>query len=462
MKLSFRYVLILLIIFSSFLTGCVSGSDSLPTVTIVSFSDVHFDPFYDTTLFDQLVAASADEWETIFQSSAETDPATWGENANYPLFAAAVSKVCEEAGGTPFIIYTGDFLTHNFSTQFYELYGSEDETAMKEFTYKTIDFFVTKVRNECGTIPVAFTLGNNDSYDGDYQIEPAGEFLSDTSGLFYTKLLMEEVDLAPYISSYGAGGYYYTNLLDSYIRLISLNTIFFSPRAASSGASAAEAQLTWFYNALSEAWLLGQSVWIIMHIPPGADIFGSVSTYMDDAGQLSDAAMMWEEDYQERMTEILTEFAGTIDVIYAGHTHMDEYRLSVEGSASSNGQVIITPGISPLFGNNPALKKMTVDYDTWQPADYESFYDSLEGTSHAFSEYYTFSTAYSLSGILDDSLATLVGELDTDEAKKTSYTTYYYSGHDASNPITDTNWPAYKCGIEKMDKDEYIDCVNNF
>ena len=105
---------------------------------------------------------------------------------------------------------------------------------------------------------------------------------------------------------------------------------------------------------------------------------------------------------------------------------------------------------------------MTVDYDTWQPADYESFYDSLEGTSHAFSEYYTFSTAYSLSGILDDSLATLVGELDTDEAKKTSYTTYYYSGHDASNPITDTNWPAYKCGIEKMDKDEYIDCVNNF
>jgi len=443
--------------------GCASSDPYTPdTTTIVSFTDVHFSPFYDTTLFDQLVAGSADDWSTIFQSSADTDPATWGEESNYLLFTTAVAKVCEQAADSPFVVYTGDILAHDFNDTFYELYGSEDETALKAFIYKTISFFVSTVRSACGTIPVAFTLGNNDAYEGDYLIEPGGEFLADTSDLFYESLLMSKADASAFSSTYKAGGYYSTDLLDSNLTLINLNTILFSAWAATGAESASAQQISWLQSTLSQAWANGRSVWILMHIPPGANIFGSISSYMDDSGQLSDASTNWVAGYQASITAILAEYAGTIDVIFAGHTHMDEYRLSVEGSADSNGSVIVTPGITPLFGNNPGFKVLTVYSDTWQPIDYSSYYDSLLAGTHAFSEYYTFSTAYDFSGILDDAFATLVGEFDTDATKKTSYITYYYSGHDASNPITDINWPAYKCGIEKMDKDEYIECVNSY
>ena len=37
---------------------------------------------------------------------------------------------------------------------------------------------------------------------------------------------------------------------------------------------------------------------------------------------------------------------------------------------------------------------------------------------------------------------------------------FYYSGHDAANIIDDVNCPAYWCGIGKMDKKEYVECVN--
>jgi hypothetical protein len=30
------------------------------------------------------------------------------------------------------------------------------------------------------------------------------------------------------------------------------------------------------------------------------------------------------------------------------------------------------------------------------------------------------------------------------------------------NPITDTNWPVYLCGIRNMEQQELIDCVNAY
>jgi len=112
-------LLIGMLIFS--LSGC-SSSDNNSQVQgypVVVFSDVHFNPFYDPSLFPKLVAADAGEWESIFKSSNISAPSVWGGDTNYPLFILALSNIKQNLGASPLIIFTGDILGHKFSQMFY-------------------------------------------------------------------------------------------------------------------------------------------------------------------------------------------------------------------------------------------------------------------------------------------------------------------------------------------------------
>lgn len=438
------------------ISGC---SSSVPTV--VAFSDMHFNPFYDTAIFTELVNSSVDDWAEIFEASSVTENVTWGEEADYNLMKNSIQQVCTKADDNYFVIFAGDILRHNFDSIFYNLYGSEDVTAMRAFTYKTVAFFSNEVRKYCSDVPVVFALGNNDSYEGDYEIEPGGAFLSDTSTLFYETLLQSKADTDNFTATYTAGGYYSTNLLASDLTVIILNTVLFSPYAATGSESAANTQLEWLDSELASARGNNRRVWLVLHIPPGADIYGTVANYMDDSGQVSDASTMWQPAFQQSYNEIVADYSDIIDSIFSGHTHMDEYRLSVENSSDLHGAVISIPAITPFFGNNPAFKTLTLVWGAWQIENYHSFYNPLASGNLSFSSYYSFASVYNMNELLDAALADLAPELNTNGTKKQAYINYYYLGHESSNPINNINWPAYHCGITKMDKDDYIDCINS-
>jgi hypothetical protein len=105
------------------ITGCSSGSGSGTNnnFPVVVFADVHFNPFYDPSLFTALVAADADQWATVFQTSLITTPSVWGADTNYPLLVLALSSIKQNLGASPLIIYTGDILGHNFPQTFFKL-----------------------------------------------------------------------------------------------------------------------------------------------------------------------------------------------------------------------------------------------------------------------------------------------------------------------------------------------------
>ena len=118
-----------MLIFSS--AGC-TGSGNNTNLTdnnfpVVVFSDVHFDPFYDPSLFPALVAADAGQWAGIFQSSIITAPSAWGDDTNYPLLALALSSIKQNLGASPLIIFTGDILGHDFPQTFFNcIMGTSD------------------------------------------------------------------------------------------------------------------------------------------------------------------------------------------------------------------------------------------------------------------------------------------------------------------------------------------------
>ncbi|TGU74427.1 hypothetical protein E4633_02885 [Geomonas terrae] len=422
------------------LTTACGSSTRNSDFPVVVFSDVHFNPLYDGTLFQALVAADAGGWDAVFKTSVITSPSAWGKDSNYPLLEVALASLKAALEASPFVIFTGDILGHGLPQLFYyHLNGTtnprdaSDTAAMQAFTDKAVTF------------------------------------LSNTQDLFYTTFLTGIGDRQAFQRTFTSGGYYSVEPPGTDLMVIGMNTIIFSPLVApipGANDDAVAEQLDWLDSRLAAATVAGKKVWLLMHAPPGADLGTTAQpANLDADGHISTATMMWVPQYQTRFLQILANYPGVISLTLAGHTHMDEYRV-----LPSSDTVEITPAIAPYFGNNPAFKVFTISGRSLKPVDYSSFNCDLAAASSTFSRYYTFSGAYSLTGDLDASLARLTPALVTNSADQALYRGHYYSGHNAPasvsdtlvNPITDKNWPIYWSGIEHMGQQELIPSVNAY
>ena len=439
--------------------GCGSVTNSInpaPTnpFSVVVFSDIHFNPFYDPTLFPRLVASDASEWAGIFKTSKTTAPSAWASDSNYPLLVLALSSLKQNSAGTPFILCTGDLIGHNIPKLFFQYYGSQDVAAMKSFTDKTEAFVAGQVRASVGNIPVLFAIGNIDSYTGD---GPDSTFLANNADLFYSQFVNGTVDHQTFLKSFTSGGYYSAELFGEKLVVIGLNTVPFSPLVPGDNDLAVNTQLAWLDSILASAQAGGQKVWLLMHVPPGADTFTTAQKNLDQYGHLATASMMWGPDYQAHFLQILSHYPGLVTLTLGAHTHMDEYRI-----LSSNNVLDEVPAISPVFGNDPAFKVFTFAQDTLTPTNYRSLHYDPATLPAQFSAYYDFSAAYSMPGPLNSSLAQLYPALLTNRAQQTLYRSMYESGNQAASPINDANWQVFACAVGNIAQQDLIDCVNSY
>jgi hypothetical protein len=218
---------------------------------------------------------------------------------------------------------------------------------------------------------------------------------------------------------------------------------------------------------LAAAQSAGQKVWLIMHVPPGANTTGTaqkVGTFSSST-QITDdeAAMMWQPQYELEFMAILQKYPGLIAMGITGHTHMDEFRVLSTGDVL-NG----IPGISPVFGNNPAFKIFTIAQATEMPMDYQSInYNLAAAPAPAeFNSLYTFSTAYGAAPntSLQTSSQQLYPQLTQAAPGTATFLNYYVSSGVAYswNMANAVNWPLYSCGFSQMDTQDYVDCVNSY
>jgi hypothetical protein len=470
----FRFLGVLFVLILQLqLAACGGGTGADPSAgnnfQVVVFTDLHFNPFYDTTLFSQLNNADASGWAAIFQTSSIKAPSMWGTDTNYPLLALALSSIKQNLGASPLIIFTGDMLGHYLMQTFYELYDptnaqnptAGDITAMQAFLDKTVAFVMQQVRASVGNIPVMFALGNADSYEG---LGPEPIFLTNNAELFYTQFVNGTVDHDTFIATFESGGYYSAEPPGTNLMVIGLNTFECSPTPYYN-SSAATAQLAWLDLTLASAQAHGKKVWLLMHVPPGANTTATADAPANSSGQITAATttMMWDQTYQTHFLATLSKYPGLITQTLAAHTHMDEFRIM-----APNSVLDITAGITPYFGNNPAYKIFTFSQNTLTATDYTSLNYDLATNPEQFNSYYTFSTAYSMLSCLNNALAQLYPLLVTNDADQALYRAHYLSGHNYTipdtntiNPITNTTWPIFWCGIGNMDQAGFISCVNS-
>jgi len=69
---------------------------------------------------------------------------------------------------------------------------------------------------------------------------------------------------------------------------------------------------------------------------------------------------MWKQTYAEPFYALTRRYSDTIIASFAGHIHMDDFRLLGDNDGY-HGFVLITPALSPIYGQNPAFRTVASD-----------------------------------------------------------------------------------------------------
>ncbi|MEO6694153.1 MAG: hypothetical protein ABIY50_09905, partial [Ignavibacteria bacterium] len=125
----------------------------------LNFSDIHFDPFYDTTLVMELAGSDYTEWESIFSKSENKNYSSYGSDCNYFLLKSALSEMSARIPFPEFIIITGDFMSHNFNEKFEKYSGIKNTDSLNLFIEKTIKFTTSMISKYFPSTTVFPTVG---------------------------------------------------------------------------------------------------------------------------------------------------------------------------------------------------------------------------------------------------------------------------------------------------------------
>ncbi len=70
-------------------------------------SDLHFDPFYDGALFDQLDTQPVETWGKILEKSQPAGFNLMGTDSNFALLTSSLDEAARRLPGPDFILYPG-------------------------------------------------------------------------------------------------------------------------------------------------------------------------------------------------------------------------------------------------------------------------------------------------------------------------------------------------------------------
>jgi len=262
------------------------------------------------------------------------------------------------------------------------------------------------------------------------------------------------------LEDYEAGGYFGVTLKSlRRTRLLVLDDIYLSDKyqgcGGKSGTAGADALLAWLDRELTAAKAHGETVWVMGHIPPGVNIYSTVSK-MKDVCSGAKITMFLGSD---RLNEVLEKHADVVRLGLFGHTHMDEVRLL----AGDGGKVPVkmVASISPVDGNRPTFTLAQVDAGSATLNDWTVFEASNDtGKDTKWTREYSYKETYHEPDFSAASAGDLIGQFhaDADGAKPASraYETYFSP---AMLPVLSLVWPQYACGLDHTTKESFKACV---
>jgi hypothetical protein len=392
-------------------------------------SDLHFDPFADPKLVPDLIKHPVEDWEGILNNSKVTTFAPYEKDSNWPLLLSAL-KQAQSLGPYDYAILTGDYLVHK-SRDLFVPFGGKDEKAYEDFVTKTEVFVAREVQKNLPKVPVYFSLGNNDSECGDYMIATQSDFLTRISKEW--GMLAANPSAAE--SFVDSGNYVLPHPTVPGLELISLNDVYWSNKFMMDSCHPADgdqgqAEMDWLESQLKDAQAKNLKVQLIMHIPPTADVFSTFSKVAMGVFHRKPAQLFWDPKYEKAFVKLLKDYQGVLVSGFAGHTHMDDFRVLNQGPGTTPFFIHICPAISPIRGNNPGFQVALYDRGTGAIQDMATYdLTNLETAKSALEAKwaleYDFDSAYTLSGYNGSALSFLADEIQTTDSVRQNFSLYY-------------------------------------
>lgn len=422
---------------------------------ILTVTDIHFSPFYDHNLVAQLVKTPYGQWDGVFSKSSNVQLPKYDEATNPVLYNRLLGAMKKQGRSISAILFTGDILAHNFNDMIAKYAGTTSQYERNQFVYKTMGYVMLKIKQAFPRVPVYFSLGNNDSYSGDYALVDDGEFLHSTADLFFKHFIKKKKSNADFYKTFPVHGYYSLPFpVVNKGRIIGLNTIFFSTNyVATKLIHPGDIELSWLKRQLAAARVAGEKVWLLLHIPPGVNVY---STQRGSTPQTTNVTLQWKTRYNTRYLKLVRQYHDEIVASFAGHTHMDDFRLiynSDEAAPKAVNFIHISASVTPVFGNNPAFQIIKIDSQSGTLKDAITHFIDLTEATPTFKQEYVYTSAYSTTPDLPG-LELLYPAMTKDSSKLKKYTQFYSVSSTAS---TISNiWQWYWCGIGNLSQASYI------
>ncbi len=445
-----------------FLTAAAAAHAATVAGQLLIVSDIHFDPMADPALVDRLIVAEPSEWQPILDGSGNPNPSRYGKDTNWALLRSTLQQMKATLAQPAFVLLPGDFLAHQFRDKFNSAAQDHSDGAYRQFVRKTMQFLALQLEKTFSGTPILPVLGNNDDDCGDYQLTPNGSFLADTLPIL--RALLGDAGRDPGFeqqwTTYGNAG-----VTVHGVRVLLANTIFFSRNyqnrcGTQVGADPGRATLAWIESELAAARQAHRPTWLVYHIPPGIDGYATWRR-----GSCPDKVIpMWDDRYAQPFADLLRRYRDTLVANFAGHTHMDDFRL-VGGGSDYFGFVLITPALSPIFGQNPAFRKVVFD-DSGGLVD-QTTYDLTNlaqiqvNTPPKWRAEYTFTSEWRLPRLDLPSLERLytkITQAPEDRARwhdLFAVSSAYYWPHSSSAPEAIR---AYDCATGHVPLDDFRQC----
>jgi sphingomyelin phosphodiesterase acid-like 3 len=454
------------------------------TFPALMVSDIHLDPFHDPAKAQQLAAAPVAQWKAILSAPPSPDQAqafatlqqtchARGVDTPFPLFESSLQAMRARQPDASFITISGDLIAHGFSCRFATLLPSSPQAAYQAFVLKTLSFVMSELRTVFPGAPIYAALGNNDTGCGDYKLDAGSDFLAQTGKIVAEGLPPAQREAAAI--QFAVGGYYSVALPEPMhgSRLIVLNDLLLSPSystcAGKPDPAPADAEMAWLEQQLSKAREAGEQVWVMAHIPPGIDPYSTVAKFRDVCSGKQPVMFL----AQDKLADLIADYADVIRLGIFAHTHMDELRLAtseaagppaVDPPASATHQTAIklVPSISPVNGNNPSFTVARIDPSTAGLRDYEVIAASNQtGIDTKWATEYDYAKTYHEHEFSPATVSALIAGFKADSTAKSAasqaYIRDYFIG-DRSSELTPF-WPLYVCALDHLTAKAFAACV---
>jgi hypothetical protein len=417
-------------------------------------SDIHFNPFADQTIVRRLIAAPVEQWAAIFRGSKNTPFWHKNQDTTFPLFTSMLAAT--KGPAYDYVLNTGDVLSHDFKDEFIKAGGTESEYA--GFVIKTMRFVDRMLKANFRGTPLIAVLGNNDATCDDYMLAPNDPMLP-AVGRDLPAIARRPQALRDYMAG---GSYAVPHPKVPKHDIVVLSDVFLSQKyrdaCGQTGTDPGSAELSWLEWTLYQAKLAGRTLTLAMHIPPGID---SYSSSRSSTCPLKDVSF-WQDAYVRRFLALVARYRDQVRIAFAGHTHMDDFRVVADANGTPLLATRITPAVTPLFGNNPAFTAVLYSRADAGVADYATFYLANlakvgPGVAPEWTLLYTFKDTYQAAGYDAASLAALSKSIGTDDAVRASFLRYFAAA--GQSAINASNLRIYVCAQTSITSEAFQGCA---